>query len=377
MKIGICVIAYNRVDSLQRVLKSLQEAYYPHKEDINLIISIDKSETTAVEQFADLYSWSHGTKRVIKHPENLGLRRHVLSCGDLLNEYDALIVLEDDIFVARNYYNYAMKCVEKYCDDNSIAGISLYNFYYNNFARLPFYPLHSDQDVYLMQNAQSWGQVWMKKQWFEFKSWYVKNNQEFGELPHLPTAICKWPKSSWLKYHTRYCIETGKFFVYPYESLSTCFADVGTHTSQQSTRQQTFLLYGEKKNYELNPTIMYDGFMECINIAKVLEIPLDSLCIDFYGTNENRLNKRYWLTRKKLPYKIERKYGLYLKPYEMNIIHDIQGDQLFLYDTSQRRSEKVNDIKYTVFEEYMYNVNFDLYLRLKSIVKKYLLKFIR
>ena len=111
----------------------------------------------------------------------------------------------------------------------------------------PFYPLQTDSDVYLMQCAQSWGQVWMKKQWFEFKEWYIVHNEEFHELPHLPNAICNWPKSSWLKYHTRYCIEKNKYFVYPYVSLSTNNADIGTHYNQKTTLFQSLLLFGQKR----------------------------------------------------------------------------------------------------------------------------------
>ena len=88
MNIAICIIAYNRIDSLKRVLTSLEQSYYD--ESVTLIISIDKSNTTQVEDFAKQYHWKQGEKRVITHPENLGLRKHVLKCGDLLQEYDAL-----------------------------------------------------------------------------------------------------------------------------------------------------------------------------------------------------------------------------------------------------------------------------------------------
>ena len=52
-KIGICIIAYNRIDSLKRVLLSLEQAYY--NEEVPLIISIDKSNSDAVEQFANIF----------------------------------------------------------------------------------------------------------------------------------------------------------------------------------------------------------------------------------------------------------------------------------------------------------------------------------
>lgn len=366
MKIAICIIAYNRIDSLKRVLSSLEKGHY--SESVPLIISIDKSNTTQVEEFAQQYTWKQGNKVIITHAENLGLRKHVLKCGDLLEEYDALIVLEDDISVAPSFYYYAKQCVEKYADNNDIAGISLYNFPLNYQNLLPFQPLHSDSDVYLMQCAQSWGQVWMKKQWFDFKKWYEQNSNEFNELPHLPKTICSWPKSSWLKYHTRYCIEKEKYFVYPYISLSTNNADIGTHYSQKTTFFQAALLYGNKSVYKLNPTIYYDGFFENETLYKIIGIQKEDLCIDFYNEKRNRLKKRYWLTREHLPYKILKAFSLSLKPYEWNIINNINGHELYLYDTNTIEKTKFKKTQ-RLFNLYMYNKDLDLiYLLKRSII---------
>lgn len=371
MNIAICIIAYNRIDSLKRVLNSLERSYY--NERITLIISIDKSDTTQVEDFAKEYNWNYGEKRVITHSENLGLRKHVLKCGDLLEEYDALIVLEDDISVAPSFFYYAKQCVEKYAEDENIAGISLYNFPLNYQNQLPFNPLHSDSDVYLMQCAQSWGQVWMKKQWFAFKKWYNEHSEEFGELPHLPKAICNWPKSSWLKYHTRYCIENHKYFVYPYISLSTNNSDAGTHNLNKTTYFQSQLLYGLKDNFKLSPSISYDGFFESEMLAEHLGIESNDICIDFYGEKDNRIKNRYWLTRKQLPYKILSSYSLSYKPFEWNIIIKEKGFELFLYDTkSFTKNSFVNTN--ILFKQYIYNHNFSLIYLLKRKIKRILNK---
>ena len=53
MSLAICVICYNRIAPLKRVLKSLEAAHYDAP--IPLIISIDKSETTAIEDFVEAY----------------------------------------------------------------------------------------------------------------------------------------------------------------------------------------------------------------------------------------------------------------------------------------------------------------------------------
>lgn len=368
-KIGICIIAYNRIDSLKRVLLSLEQAYY--NVEVPLIISIDKSNSDAVEQFANQYIWNFGEKKVIAHPENLGLRKHVLKCGELLNNYDALIVLEDDISVAPSYYYYAKQCVEKYKDNQDIAGISLYNFPINYINRLPFYPIQSDSDVYLMKCAQSWGQVWMKKQWNEFIDWYKDNSEEFNEQPHLPQNICNWPKSSWLKYHTKYCIENNKYFVYPYVSLSTNNSDKGTHVGKQNTMFQSYMLLGEKKTFNLNPTVKYDGFFENENIINSFNINDSNICIDFYGDKMNKQNCRYWLSRKIMNYQIVRSYALTYKPYELNIILDNKGQDIFLYDTNKPYKQNIKK-KHETDLYYLYKI-----ISIKSLIKRILKSYLK
>lgn len=339
--IAICCIAYNRINSLKRLLLSLEDAYYEDK--VTLIISIDRSNNDVVERFADEYYWKYGEKRVIKHVSNLGLRKHVLSCGDLLDEFDALVVLEDDITVAASFYTYVRQCVAKYFNDDNCAGISLYTFQINYQTYMPFTPLPSDSDVYLMNCSQSWGQVWMKNQWFEFRKWYDKHNEEFGELPHLPRSICRWPKSSWLKYHTRYCIEESKYFVYPYISLSTNNGDAGTHVTNSSNLFQSPLLYGIKNVYNLNPIIRYDGFFENVGLSTVLNIDSSDLCVDLYGEKGNRECKRYWLSTTIQNYKILRSFALALKPWEANILKERDGNEIFLYDTHEECPNKISN----------------------------------
>lgn len=336
MNISICCIAYNRVDSLKRLLNSLEQADYGVNKP-TLIISIDKSSTAVVEKYANEYCWKFGDKIVYTHSENLGLRKHVLECGTHLEDYDAMVVLEDDITVSPYFFQYTVQCVEKYSNDERIAGISLYNFPVSYHTKLPFKPVKSEYDVFMMNCAQSWGQVWMKNQWRKFKEWYEKNSEEFNK-PDLPQSINSWPKSSWLKYHTRYCIEHNKFFVYPYEALSTNNNDVGTHVKDVGVNIfQSSLQLLSKPSYKLpifeECIVKYDGFFEPLFLASWLEVDSEKLCVDINGLKNMCLFKRYLLSRKGLPYKIIKSYSINLKPIEANILFDNKGSSLFLYDT--------------------------------------------
>ncbi len=335
MNIAIVAVAYNRIDSLSRLLDSLDKAYY-YECKPTLIISVDKSNTTEVEEFADKYKWNHGEKIVDKHEKNLGLRTHMMSLGKWFDSFDAIVVLEDDIVVSPNYYTYTCQTIEKYQDCDEVAGISLYGFNVNYQTVIPFVPIKDEHDTYFMNCAMSWGEIWMRDSWMQFYNWYEKH-QDFPVLPHLPYSICSWNQKSWLKYHTRYCIEENKYFVHPYYSLTTNYNDVGEHGSgvtvfQVPTQQ------GMIKRYCLpdfnEAAVRYDGFFEKKALFKCLGYLEDELCLDLQGGNHNQTGKRYWLTTVVANYKILKSFGLCYRPIEMNVMLETPGHQIFLYDTS-------------------------------------------
>ncbi len=335
MKIAIIAVTYNRTDSLKRLLSSLEKAAYP--EQVTLIISIDKSKTDEVERFADNYHWPHGNLSVVKHEKNLGLRTHMLSLGEHFKDYDALIVLEDDITVAPSFYYYTKACVEKYFGNCDIAGISLYSFPMNNYNYLPFSPAKSKYDVYFMNCAMSWGEVWMKPQWETFKKWYESHSDEFC-LSHLPQSINRWPKSSWLKYHIRYCIEEDKYFVYPYYSLSTNNTDPGVNFDKGDTMFQANMLISLQTEFILpnceQAEVRYDGFYQPKYLGKYLGINDKELCVDLFSEKPACLYRHYLLSNRPLPYRVMKSFALQLRPIEMNIIQRREGNELWLYDTT-------------------------------------------
>lgn len=158
--------------------------------------------------------------------------------------------MEDDLVVSESFYDYALAAIEKYKDNSDIAGISLYSPSYNFYLSKPFIARKDKYDAYLMQIAQSWGQIWMRKQWEDFYNWYLNNPEDFGDLSHLPINICRWGKNSWLKFHCKYCIEQNKFFVYPYVSLTSNMGCSGTHASIGTNLTRVPLQYGRKSIYD-------------------------------------------------------------------------------------------------------------------------------
>ncbi|MGM9679880.1 MAG: hypothetical protein ACI3XR_00075 [Eubacteriales bacterium] len=344
-KLAIVVIGYNRIPGMLRLLDSLERAEYDGDRP-TLIVSLDHCGDDSVVNAANAFQWTHGEKRIRTFPERQGLRKHILACGDFLEEFDAIAVLEDDLVVSPAYYGYMKQAVDYYRDSDRIAGISLYSHKINVNANAPFVPQPCASDVFFLKFAQSWGQIWLKKQWFEFKDWYGENKDLPIEADNVPAFVSGWPKSSWLKYHIKYCIDRDKYFVYPYHSLSTCFSDVGEHCKEANARFQVPMMTEPGKNYLFTPldknAVVYDAFFEREHLGEVLRIADEDLCTDLYGTKGNKEGKRYWLSVESLPYKAVSSYALEMRPHECNVINSVAGNTVFLYDTWEKGSVKKN-----------------------------------
>ena len=194
-KYGIVVIAYKNEDRIKRLLNALSIADYDNNDDVYLIISIDKSENDKVEKIADEFKWEYGKKDVVTFPHRLGLRNHVIHCGDYLNTYDldAIAVFEDDTLPARGFFYFMEEATEKYINNKDIAGISLYSHWVNNMWQ-EFVPMMSSYDNYFMQCAQSWGQIWFRNQWNEFRIWYEKQGV-MDKNYWIPQEVTSWPET--------------------------------------------------------------------------------------------------------------------------------------------------------------------------------------
>lgn len=339
---AIVIIAFNRPKSLARLLKSVAVADFANKKSIHLIISIDKGDNNQdVLQIAQQFDWGFGEKKIFYQNENLGLRRHVVKCASLSEQYGSIILLEDDLLVSPQFYNFALQALEFSLNKDYIGGISLYNHQFNVNAKSNFSPIEDGFDNWYLQFASSWGQAWTNTQWNSFIKWY--NNQDENLIPckNIPSNVTRWSSKSWLKYFIYYLVEENKFFLYPKMSLTTNFSETGTHINQDSTIYQVPLSYAQNTIYNFSDLIQskscYDVFFENCKLSHSLGIKQENLCIDLYGTKSmEQSKKQYLLSSRVYDFKIVKSFARQLKPRDANIISDIPGNEFFLYKTSVR-----------------------------------------
>ncbi len=384
-KFAIVVIGYNRLRSIQRLCDSLKKADYLN-DKIDLIISLDFCDDKSVLNFSENIQWKNGNKYVVFHEEKMGLRKHILSCGAFLDQYEALAVFEDDVFVSPAFYSYMKQAVAFYQDCDDIGGISFYCFERNGNNGLGFKPAPSKYDNFFMQVAQSWGQIWLRRQWKEFYQWYLENQELQFESIHIPEAIKRWGNSSWLKYHTVYCHLKQKYFVYPYKSLTTCFAEAGEHAKFSDNIGQV-TLYSENQNYIFarceDDAVKYDIFYERMDMERYLNSKEGNkrICIDLYGDKYCYDNATHLLTTKQLESVVpEQSFALRLKPHEMNVICQMEGDDIYLYNIcgiafEDKRIKKCMWKKWEYFAAPKMTSDFNMMLLyLKKLIRKHFVR---
>ena len=348
----IVIIGYNRLNSLKACYQAAVRAVYPDEDTVDLIFSLDHSDQEdAIEQAIRTFAWPYGELKVLKHPERLGLRKHVVSCGTLVEDYEFLVMLEDDIIVSDSFYLYTKKAAEFYGNDRRIGGISLYSPHLYPQNGRNFQPEFNGSDTYMMQVAQSWGQAWTKSMWEGFYSWY-NANQTFEQPASMPDYAYSWDQRSWLRYFMGYVCSENKYLIYPYHSYSTNMEDVGENRKLVDTDYQVALTSGQRE-------FRFLPFDKCVRYNGYYEREEDSLfayrfngepaALDLNGTRNRYGNERYIASTVSRPFECVASYGLKMRPQEVNLKYEVSGDEIRIYDRMKpAKAEPVHNMEQVV-----------------------------
>ncbi|MDY5657202.1 MAG: glycosyltransferase [Prevotella sp.] len=341
MKIAIVLPCYNRLNTLIELCQSLRRADYLG-DKVDLIFSIDYSGSQDVTEYAKSFEWPFGDKRIIAHPKNIGLKNNILSCGDLTSEYDAVIVLEDDLEVTPSFYRFAKQAAMFYDDCQAIGGISIYAYRMEEITHTEFHPYYEGYDCYLLQWASSWGQLWTRKQWKAFREWY-SDDKDISHL-HLPEALRRWV-NSWKKYYIAYLVENDKYFVFPFFShVYNGNKAPGEHYKERVGEVLTSsTLDFSKRDYHFIPYSevihKYDVFFQHKPIELNVNGQLLECEFDLFG-HKCQVDSPYIITSKDCSKaKVIKSFDAGMLPLEENILTGKEGQILHLISK--------NDFQYT------------------------------
>lgn len=273
----------------------------------------------------------------------------------MFGDYDALIILEDDLIVSSAFFLYAKQNIDRYYNESKVFGISLYSRT-TTWSASQFLPVKNEFDNYFMQVTESWGQVWLKDQWKEFEEWYSKHSNQLVCGTNIPKEIASFPETAYSRYLTTYLVEMDKYFSVPYIGFSTCFADAGERTSYSSFNEHTMMQIGGFLDVHLSDfnenAIRYDVFDNLMNAKSWVGLPPEEVTIHL-SDYEIIQHNRYLVTNRILNFEIVKSYGYALRPMELNLLYNIDGNDIFVYDTS---CIKRNHLKRTVYREAVYKI---------------------
>lgn len=355
--IAIVVVCYNRPTAAKRLLDSLNAAHYPSR-NIPLIISVDCSGNEKMYELAQNFKWIYGPKYTVIHTKRLGLKKHIFECGDYTDLFKGIIILEDDLFVAQDFYNYTISAVDAYYNEDKVAGIALYADTINGYVGLPLYYWYDGADAFMMQSAITSGECFTDKMWGLFRTWYNTNKDVDPESYFMPRTIKNW-RRAWSKYYNIYLVEKDLYFVHPHFSTTANCGEAGEHGNDINMLHSRMILGSKEWKFKsFVDSIKYDIYADFIGLGKYMGLDDKELCVDFYGDKNNEQKRRYWLSPYKLPYKIIDHFALKLEPMEANIVYNIKGNDLFLYDTSVSTNIK-SSCKLTLHQFTYYFKNID------------------
>ena len=341
MDLAVVIPAFTRAHTLERLLLSLAAAEAPAR--VSLVIAVDRPITpaqrtgnAAVIELARRFPWPHGPKEVVIHTEHLGLVGNVFYAGGLAERFGAVVLLEDDLMVARQIFRYTNNAVAYYGKEPLLAGISLNSLWFNGFTHQPFIPLLDDGDVYFLQLSTPQGQAYTAAQWAAFAAWLAVSDRRVTSADGVHDLFTSFPSDDWLALKAKYLAATGRFYVYPRESLTTNFGEPGTHFSQSTNVFQVPLQH-RRRAFRFLPlaeaVAVYDGFYEILpERLNRLTDALSSLTydVDLYASKgEHQLSAEYTLTTRPARYPLAA-FARALRPLEANVIAGVPGQGIVL-----------------------------------------------
>lgn len=162
--VPVALFAYRRPEQLRRTLACLRDCgiqqLYVFSDGPRDAAAVDDVER--VRELVSSVDWIAPV--TIAHTANLGLSDSIRSGLDQLFEsHDSVVVVEDDVCVAPEFYDYACRALAHYAAAERVAGITGLRYPFVTRA-LDSYPF----DVFLSPRFSSWSWATWKDRWSGF-----------------------------------------------------------------------------------------------------------------------------------------------------------------------------------------------------------------
>jgi hypothetical protein len=261
----IALFAFNRPDALRRCLEALSVNELAR--DTDLFIWIDGPRGDADrEKVAAVQEVAHGARgfrslEVSCSEKNRGLAPSIIAgVGSLLDRYESVIVLEDDLMTHPGFLRFLNDGLERYRDVPEVFSVCGYT----NDVRMP---RGYSYDAYFGPRSSSWGWAtwrdrWQSVDWNPTSADLQKNARAFNRWGGSDCSgmLHKWMEGKNSSWAIRFCYSEflqGKLSVFPVESLVDAtlgFSGEGTHCKSYN-RFRSHLAPAAKRDFTLPGTV--------------------------------------------------------------------------------------------------------------------------
>ncbi|BAQ64483.1 glycosyltransferase [Geminocystis sp. NIES-3709] len=160
----IALFVYKRPEHTRKTLEALKQCPEFTQSPVFIFSDGAKNEEdlTAVEETRQVVHSMMGKEvKIIEASQNKGLANSIIDgVTHLVNEFEKVIVLEDDLVVSPKFLEYMNNALEQYKNENSVMQISGYMF--------PVSELKNQNEALFLPFIYSWGWATWKRAWDKF-----------------------------------------------------------------------------------------------------------------------------------------------------------------------------------------------------------------
>ena len=264
----ILLFVYRRLSTLKQTIESLKLNNQAKESDLFIFSDggVDFKSNIEVKLVRSYIKQISGFKSVtvFTSHSNLGLAKSIIKgVSRVLDKYDRVIVIEDDLILSENFLTFMNSCLETYKSYSEIIAISGYSFTYNNIL--------NDFDNYFLSRFWPWGWATWKDRWSNIDwnvssySTFIKDKSEVSRFEKLGSDVnsmlakqMNGKIDSWAIRFTFHIFCQNGLVVFPTISKVTNsgFDSFATHTKGLDNRYQTILDSGEIRNFKLNSHVL-------------------------------------------------------------------------------------------------------------------------
>jgi len=332
MKPAVVVNAFNRPESLDRLLRTLRLC--DTRDGTDLVISVDGggSRRREVLAVAKTFAWTAGASKVIEQ-DDLGLVAHFRACGDLVEELGPIVLLEDDLVVGPNALRFAEAALDFTDGDDKVAGVSLSVPWFDGFRHLRFEPLLDGSDAIYAKLPWFHGMAWTQRQWRRHRVGAAADSDT-----SLPGAFSELGNNEWFPDAVRDLVADDSWYLLSRAAHAVNFGDAGTHFTSGTEFFQQPIMGGRFEAPRFlgrdDPAVVpYDEYLEpdgrwLANHVDVL-VGLD-VSLDLRGVRQPDAVTTEWVVTSRPSTVPVGQWGSVMHPLEQNLISDVPGTDLTL-----------------------------------------------